>query len=100
MVKTVACYYVGVEIQAYQAQGYEDIEEDLMDSHWRWVWEPDGIVLVFEVCKTHTPFIDTMKLTECWLYYVLHKNCTRVKKVLKLPSVFFYFLWFTWMIRS
>jgi len=26
---------VDVDIQAYEAQGYEDIEEDLMDFHWR-----------------------------------------------------------------
>jgi len=26
---------VDVDIQAYEAQGYENIEEDLMDSHWR-----------------------------------------------------------------
>ena len=35
MVKTVACYYEDVQIEAYQAQGYEDIEEDLMDFHCR-----------------------------------------------------------------
>jgi len=26
---------VDVDIEAYEAEGYEDIEEDLMDSHWR-----------------------------------------------------------------
>jgi len=33
MVKTVACCYVDVDIQVYHAQGYEDTEEDFMDSH-------------------------------------------------------------------
>jgi len=33
MVKTVWCCYVDDDIQVYNAQGYEDMEEDLMDSH-------------------------------------------------------------------
>jgi len=33
MIKTVARCYVDDDIQEYHAQGYEDMGEDLMDSH-------------------------------------------------------------------